>query len=75
MTAEKHIAMLKVEAMGLLEGGDPPGTNPEYERGLCELIARFGQALGSGEFTDKAARTIAKEIGANWPAGEVREES
>ena len=28
------------EAQGLLEGGDPPGSHPEYERGMAELILR-----------------------------------
>ena len=62
----KDIAsLMRKEAKGLLD--DKPGTNPEYERGLCELIARCGQALGVSGSTDEAARVIAKEIGADWP--------
>jgi hypothetical protein len=65
MKNEEIIPLMRREAKGLLD--DKPGTNPEYERGLCELIARCGQALGVGGFTDEMAKTIAKEIGADWP--------
>lgn len=58
---------MKEEAKGLLDPGDPPGTNPEYERGMCELIARVVQGLGlSPDETCVTANAIAKEIGAAW---------
>lgn len=63
---ETLIAVLKTEAEGLLDG--PPGDNPEYERGMCELIARTMQGLGmgGGQGTSPIARKIGIEIGANW---------
>lgn len=60
-----HIALLKEEARGLLD--DPPGTNPEYERGMCELIARVMSRLYlHGGETTVTARIIGKEIGGDW---------
>jgi hypothetical protein len=36
-------------ARSLLEGGDPKGTHPEYERALVEITLRFA-GLEGGEF-------------------------
>lgn len=62
---ETIIDVLKKEAKDLLD--DPPGTNPEYERGMCELISRVMQSFGLVPYNTRAtARKIAKEIGADW---------
>jgi len=60
------IKLMEKEARGLLD--DPPGTNPEYERGMCELITRVAQHLGQlpQEDTCVTARRVAKEVGASW---------
>ena len=66
MKSQELIDLMKKEAKGLLDPGDPSGTNPEYERALCELIARTSQALGLSGFTDETAKAIGKEIDADW---------
>lgn len=63
-TDNEVIALMKEEAKGLLD--DPPGTNPEYERALCELIARVGQRLGLSGNTAETARKVGEEIGGAW---------
>lgn len=60
-TKEQWLAVMVEEAAGLLEGGD--GVNLEYERALCELIARCGYCK-EGEATPEAAMRAAEEIGA-----------
>jgi len=60
-------AMLEEEARGLLD--DPPGTNSEYERALCELIARVSQRVGLAGSTGETARLIGERIGASWEKG------
>ena len=61
-TSEDIIILLEAEARGLLDG--PAGTNPEYERALCELIARVQQHFGSGGTTGELARDVGAIIGA-----------
>lgn len=64
-TANEIVDFVKEEAKGLLD--DPPGANPEYERGMCELIARVKQRLGlSTADTCVGAAVIGREIGAAW---------
>ena len=59
------LKLFKKEAKDLL--ADPPGTNEEYERGMCELIARVLQSLGlTPNETCVTAKAIGKEIGASW---------
>ena len=59
------IKLMEKEARGLLD--DPPGTNPEYERGMCEVIARVAIHIGSlPHATACIARKVAKEVGADW---------
>ena len=65
MKDPEFIDLMKKEAKDLLD--DPPGTNPEYERALCELIARVMQRLGlSTADTCISAKIIGKEVGADW---------
>lgn len=66
------VNLMKTEAKGLLD--DPPGTNPEYERALCELIARVGQRLDLAGDTGETAKTIGAEIGAAWTGIRITEE-
>lgn len=67
MNNVEFIARIKKEAKDLLDPGDPPGTNEEYERGMCELIARVMQNLGlTPHETCITAKAIGKEIGATW---------
>ena len=61
---EEIIDLMSAEAKDLLD--DPPGTNQEYERALCELIARVGQRLGLSGFTGESAKSIGIKIGAAW---------
>ena len=58
------VTLMKDAAKGLLD--DPPGTNPKYERALCELIARVAYCVGLAPNTGEAAREVGKEIGASW---------
>ena len=61
------VNMMKEEAKGLLDPSDPPETNPEYARGMCELIARVMQRFGlTSNETCITATEIGKEIGASW---------
>jgi hypothetical protein len=66
---------MEKEARDLLDG--PPGTNPEYERGMCELIANVALYLGRvppgdtllptpHHVTSLVAKKVAKEVGAGW---------
>ena len=64
MNDPEFVEVLKKEAKDLLD--DPPGTNPEYERGLCELIARVMQRFRLGGETCSTAKTVGREIGAAW---------
>ncbi len=71
MLYEEFADLMKEEAKDLLD--DPPGTNPEYERGMCELIARVMGCLNlHSEETCTTARLVANEIGADWLETEER---
>ena len=73
MLYEEFADLMKEEAKGLLD--DPPGTNPEYERGMCELIARVMGCLNlHNKETATTARLVANEIGADWLEAEERKD-